>query len=82
MENRYETMATALGMTITESHKSFAGMQVFEAKMELDRGTITLYCGDNGTARIDKPNGTHKWYYEKSTGQLRAAIKQVIDFWK
>ena len=82
MENRYETMATALGMIITERDKTFAGTPIFVAEIALERGTITLYCGENGNARIDKPNGTHKLYYEKSTGQLRSIIKQTMDFWK
>ena len=81
MDNRYERMATMLGMTVTERN-TVAGVNTFVAEITMERGTITIHCGENGTARIDKPNGTHKWYYEKSTGQLRSVIKQVMNFWK
>lgn len=79
---RYMKVMVGLGMEIVEQFKTVAGQEVFTAEMATDQGAITVTCGANGTARIDKPNGTHKWYYEKSTGQLRAAVKQTIDYWK
>ena len=79
---RYMKVIEALGMEITEQFNTVTGMEAFTAEMTTDQGTITVTCGSNGTARIDKPNGSHKWYYEKSTGQLRAAVKQTIDYWK
>lgn len=79
---RYMKVMMGLGMEIVEQFNTATGMEAFTAEIATDRGTITVTCGANGTARIDKPNGTHKWYYEKSAGQLRAAVKQTIDYWK
>lgn len=82
MKEMYMKALIGLGMVITEEHKTVLGADVFEAQIETSRGVITVICGSNGTARIDKPNGTHKWYCEKTSGQLRSAVKQTIDFWK
>ena len=79
---RYEKVIAGLGMEIVERFKTLTGMDLFRAEMATGRGLIAVTCGSNGTARIDKPNGTHKWYYEKSTGELRAAVKQVLDYWR
>ena len=31
------------------------------------------------TARVDKINGTHKWYYEKSGAQMMRVIRQCME---
>jgi 3-phosphoshikimate 1-carboxyvinyltransferase len=72
----------SLGMEVSDVHKTTIGNDVFEAKLETSRGLISVTCCTNGTARIDKPNKSHKWYYEKTPAQLRAAVNQVIEFWK
>jgi hypothetical protein len=51
-------------------------------EIETGRGTLHIVLGVNGTARIDKPNGTHKWVYEKTPAQITAQLKQIIKFYK
>ena len=55
---------------------------IYEAETETQRGTLHIYGGVNGTARLDKPNGTHKWLYDKSIAQVGAAIRQTMAFYK
>ena len=78
---RFEKALESLGMTVTERTETGNGMPIIIATLETERGKIEVACGANGCARIDKPNKTHKWYYEKSPAQIRAAVKQTIDFW-
>jgi hypothetical protein len=77
---RYEKMLTSLGMAVTKREQHANGLEIVTAEMETPRGTLSIYCGSNGTARVDKPNGSHKWYYEKTVGQIRAALVQTIEF--
>ena len=58
------------------------GPVIIEAKVETKRGTLSVYCGTNGTCRVDKPNGTHKWLYQKTMPQLFRAIDQSLAFYK
>lgn len=78
----YEKMVKGLGMEILERGETATGLKTITAEKETPRGMIRIFCGNDGTARVDKPNGTHKWYYEKSTGQLRAHLMQIIEFYK
>lgn len=70
------------GLKITQTEKTYTGMVCIEAETETPRGTLRIHCGENGTARIDKPNGTHKWVYEKTPAQIAAQLRQVLDFYK
>ena len=36
-----------------------------------------LYGDDNGCGVVDKPNGTNKWYYEKTVKQFNRILKDV-----
>lgn len=54
------------------------GIWIVEAEKELPAGTCKVAWGDNGTARVIKPNGTVKWHYERSDAQIRRAIFQTI----
>lgn len=56
------------------------GRPLVDATMTLERGReIKVICNAHGTARIDKPNGTHKWVYDKSPAQLAAIMQQIIE---
>ncbi len=77
----YKDMLVRAGMTLVNDNVNFCGMtECYEAKFWTQRGWLHIYCGQNGTARIDKPNGTHKWVYEKTPAQIASLLKQVIDF--
>lgn len=78
----YKDALKFAGMEIIGENVTVLGLNCYEAKLETARGTLHIYCGDNGTARIDKPNGTHKWVYEKTPKQITAQLKQVIEFYK
>ncbi len=69
------------GFEVLESRED----QVFGTKIALatkktDGGNIEIAWGDNGTARVQKPNGTTKWYYEKTIPQVARALDQCIEF--
>lgn len=55
------------------------GTAVVEASRQTARGTLEVIWGDNGTARVVKPNGTVKWLYDKSDAQVRRALVQAIE---
>jgi hypothetical protein len=78
-EKRWIKMLEGTGMTV-KSYDEQNG--IFEAERETARGTIHIYGGVNGTARLDKPNGTHKWLYDKSVAQVGAAIRQTLAFYR
>ena len=78
-ENRWIKMLESTGMTL-KSYDEWKG--IYEAEAETPRGTLHIYGGENGTARLDKPNGTHKWLYDKSVAQIGAAIRQTLAFYK
>lgn len=70
----YEMAIKAAGLEITKVR----GNIIF-AETETGRGTLSVTCGINGTACVIKPNGTRKWYYEKTYAQIYAILKQTID---
>lgn len=76
----YKEMLVRTGLVITAESKTKLGLTCYEAETETPRGTLRVYCGENGTARIDKPNGSHKWVYEKTPNQIAALLRQVLDF--
>lgn len=78
----YKEMLVRSGLTITAENKTVLSLTCYEAEVETDRGRLRVVCGTNGTARIDKPNGTHKWVYEKTPNQIAALLRQVLDFCK
>lgn len=44
---------------------------------------LTIFASqDFKVIRLDKPNRTHKWYYEKTFAQLNALIKQTLSFYR
>ena len=78
----YEDALRWAGLEIIEKNVTVLDLNCYEAKKETSRGTLHVYCGTNGTGRIDKPNGTHKWVYEKTPAQITALLKQIIEFYK
>lgn len=78
---RYKKAIEAQGFTIESTEKTMLGMQVIEASRKIGDRTLSIICGSNGTARIDKPNGTHKWVYEKTYAQIGALLKQTLSFY-
>lgn len=77
-----EKFLQALGFTITESFTNDWGTKITEGIMEFDRGTLEVALGNNGTARVIKPNGTVKWLYEKTEGQIRRALLQTMEYYQ
>lgn len=80
--NHYIDAAKRCGMTIISEEATILDTKVFTAAVQTDRGELKIVCGGKGTARIDKPNGTHKWVYEKTPAQISAIIKQTLDYYK
>ena len=80
--SEYRDALKYAGMEIIGEKITVIDLTCYEAKLETSRGTLHVYCGENGTARIDKPNGTHKWVYEKTPAQITAQLKQIIEFYK
>ena len=81
--DRYIQVAKNAGLTITSFSPAVRGAkpEIFDAEIETARGTLRIKCGVNGTASIDKPNGSRKWYYDKSPAQIGAIIRQALDFY-
>lgn len=50
------------------------------ATIKVGKGSATMevFFVEKG-ARIQKPNGTHKYYYEVSTAQLASTIRRVVE---
>ena len=81
-KDEYKRAIIGSGMTVVKEETAWNGMEIFEATKETSRGILSIYCGANGTARIDKPNGTHKWVYEKTPNQIGALLRQTMEFYK
>lgn len=81
----YAEMLTRVGANIKKDYDSTFGglnpLHFWEASIPVNGWEIGIYLGSNGTCSILKPNGTNKWYYEKTPAQLEAALKQIIFFW-
>ena len=78
----YKEMLVRTGLTVVEEGVGIAGGTGYIAKVWTKRGWLRIACAENGTARIDKPNGTHKWVYEKTPNQIAALLRQVLEFYK
>jgi len=78
---RYENAITNAGLVI-EGRENILNTEMVKASIEVGSHKLSILCGSNGTARIDKPNGTHKWVYEKSYAQIGALLRQTLSFYK
>ena len=72
-----------IGMEITSEGIMLEGTEAFKAEIETKSGKLYVTCTDEflPTARVDKPNGTHKWLYQKTRAQLRRAVEQAIEYY-
>ena len=70
------------GLTVVAQEVTVLNLTCIEAEMQTPCGVLHVYCGTNGTARIDKPNGTRKWVYEKTPAQIAAQLNQVAAFYR
>lgn len=77
MKERLQKMLEALGFTTRILEHN--GKELIDGTLEIGDRKIAIICGMNGTARIDKPNGTHKWVYERTPAQIAATLRQIID---
>lgn len=80
---RMKMVVELIGMKITAENVTILGTEAFEAEAETKNGNLHIVCYPQGgryTARVDKPNGTHKWLYQKSEAQIGRALEQVIQF--
>lgn len=78
MDKKIE-MLKNLGFEVEIIDNKVLGTKIVMAYRDTKRGTIYVALGDNGTARVVKPNGTIKWLYDKSDAQIRRALVQTIE---
>lgn len=79
----YRDALTRSGLIVVNDDIGVCGsLTGYEAKAWTRCGWLSILCGENGTARIDKPNGTHKWVYEKTPAQIAALLRQTLAFYK
>lgn len=73
-----------MGYDITKADAPNANFECYEAKITDKSGynTITIFFGGcdaaHITARVDKINGSHKWYYGKTLAQMLAVVRQCM----
>lgn len=78
---RYAKAIEGAGLTV-EGTENILGREMLKASIKVGDRALSIICGNNGTARIDKPNGTHKWVCEKSYAQIGALLRQTLSFYK
>ncbi len=79
--SRYAKALQSIGMEIV-GETLFCDRPYTIARTKVGFSDLTIYFSENGTARLDKPNRTTKWVYEKSPAQLLAIAKQTLSFYK
>lgn len=78
--DRYAGALKTLGMSITGTIEMM-GTTYQIATVRAGSAELKVYFSSNGTARLDKPNRTTKWVYEKSPAQLRRIAQQTLEFY-
>ena len=78
----YRDAMVRVGLTITDENKTIFGRTYCEAEKDTPRGKLHVICGQNGTARINKPNGARKWVYERTPNQLADQLNKILDFYR
>lgn len=73
---RVNTLLTRLGFN-TDLGKAENGEPALTAKLATVRGDIFVFAMAGG-ARIAKPNGTAKYYYEVSDAKFAQYIRQIL----
>lgn len=66
------------GFEVEEERGEFTGEQMVTATFQTKNGEMAVYAIAGG-ARIGKPNGSHKYYYEISDAKLARYVQQVIE---
>ena len=83
--NAFIDALTAKGYEVTKADAPNANFQCYNATITDKSGynTITIFFGGcdaaHITARVDKVNGTHKWYYGKTIAQMLAVVRQCME---
>lgn len=78
--NRYQTALQTIGMEVSEPIEMM-GAHYQIATIPAGYSELRVFFNEQGTARLDKPNRTSKWVYEKSPAQLLAIVKQTLSFY-
>lgn len=76
--DRIETAAQRLGFALTKGTTEIRQQPCLEGEIETNRGRMCFYCIREG-ARIQKPNGSVKYYYGPTDGQFVRVLRQTID---
>lgn len=79
--NRYAIALQTIGMDIV-GETLLCGRPYQIARKKVGFSDLTIYFSQDGTARLDKPNRTRKWVYEKSPAQLLTVAKQTLSFYE
>lgn len=74
----YSRAIKANGLKITQFDSSLQ-FAIVTAYVETDRGPLTLVWGENGCGKLGKPNGSQKWYYNKTAAQLNQLLRTTIE---
>lgn len=77
-KTRHEELLEKLGFSVIDFKSDF-GTDIVAGALTTDNGNVEIDWGENGTARVYKPNGTVKWYYEKTDAQICSILKRIID---
>ena len=83
--NAFIDTLTKKGYTVTKADAPNANFECFNATItdKSGYGHITIFFGQcdgaHITARVDKVNGTHKWYYGKTLAQMLSIVRQCME---
>lgn len=78
--NRYAKALQTAGMEII-GEIDMVGQTYQVASISAGYGFLRVLFNERGDARLDKPNRTKKWLYEKTPAQLLAVVKQTLSFY-
>lgn len=76
--DRIETAAQRLGFVLTKGTTEIRQQPCLEGEIATNRGRLYFYCIREG-ARIQKPNGSVKYYYGPTDSQFVRVLRQTID---
>lgn len=66
------------GFEITQIENGLT-LAILTACRETDRGPLTLIWAETGCGKLGKPNGSQKWYYNKTAAQLNQILRTTIE---
>lgn len=79
--DRYVKGLQALGMEIV-GETLICNRPYRIARKQFTYSELVIYFDRSGNAKLEKPNRTTKWVYEKSPAQLHRVAEQVISFYR